>query len=343
METFTDKLRTITEILLKKADDFAELSPAINDLYELFLSASQLKAEDDVSRKDIYLEKGKAIGTTWAAMCVKEIMRTKYFIRGLYKGIKAAQEKFPDTTLHILYAGTGPFAALAMPLTTIFSNKEIQFTFLEINPNSIELLKNTLIAFNAESYVHQIVQCDATTYNADKNKPIHIILTETMQNALQKEPHVSITMNLVPQMLPEGILIPQNIVIDAALINPKKNQERMTDPDWAGQKYYHGLKTIFELNKNTPVNNPAQSIPGTDSLAFNEVEVDLPEDMEPGFTKLCLLTTIQVFEDVLLTNFQCSLNLPKKLLNIEQQALASNKMSFQYIVNAAPGFQYKFI
>lgn len=343
MDNYTNTLRNLTQVLLKDEDNFAELTPAINNLFELFTEASGLNPDDELNRKDIYLESGKAIGTSWAAMCVKEMLRTKYFIRGLYKGVLAARHKFPDTKIHILYAGTGPFATLAIPLTTLFTSEEVQFTLLEINPNSIELLKNTLKAFNAESYVQQIVQCDATTYIADKSKPIHIILTETMQNALQKEPHVSITMNLVPQLHPDGILIPENIRIDAALINPAENSKRMTDPDWKGGRYYKRLNTIFELNKYTFANNPVHKIPGTDTYAFDEVEVELPKGIDPGYKELSLLTSIKVFDDVELKNYQCSLNLPKKLMYIDQKALPSNRMSFQYVINSIPGFQYKFI
>jgi hypothetical protein len=341
MQNYIEKLRGITEILLKPEDDYAELTQAINDLYFIFSSASQLKADDDQTRLDMYLPKGKAIGSTWAAMCVKELMRTKRFLRGLYFGIKAAQEKFPNTSIHILYAGTGPFATLALPMTTVFTSQEINFTFLEINPLSIDLLKNTLRAFSAENYVNDIIQCDASVYTSDKNKPIHLVLTETMQNALQKEPQVSITMNLVPQMLPEGILIPQNIKIDAVLMSPKKNFERMTNPDWQEQKYYHPIKTIFELNMATPVKNPIKKV--TDSVSFPEVEVELPSGIDPDYSELSLFTNIQVFGDVDLTNWQCSLNIPKKLMSIDQRSETSNKMSFQYIISDKPGFEYKFV
>ena len=207
MQENIDKLRHITEILLNPEDDYSQLTKAIDDLYSLFLSASGLEVDDTENRDDVYLSKGKAIGSTWAAMCVKEIMRTKCFLRGLYAGIKAAQKRFPNTCIHVLYAGTGPFATLAMPMTTVFTSDEITFTFLEINPISIQHLKRNINAFDALDYINDIIQCDATTYQANNIMPIHIVLTETMQNALQKEPQVSIAMNLVPQMVAGGFLI----------------------------------------------------------------------------------------------------------------------------------------
>ncbi len=342
MQKNIDKLRHITAILLNPEDDYVQLTKAIDDLYSLFLSTSRLEVDDTENRDDVYLSKGKAIGTTWAAMCVKELMRTKYFLRGLYAGIKAAQERFPNTCIHILYAGTGPFATLAMPMTTVFTSDEIKFTFLEINPISIQHLKRNINAFNALDYVNDIIQCDATTYLADNIMPIHIVLTETMQNALQKEPQVSIAMNLVPQMVAGGFLIPQNIEISAVLMSPKKVTERLTNPDFGNQKYYHTLKTIFELNKSTLTDCAVKSnLDGT--YAFPEVIVELPSDIDSDYNDLNLLTNIQVFGDIELTNYQCSLNMPKRLVLLNKESATSNKISFKYVISDTPGFKYKFV
>lgn len=343
MNNNIEKLRNITDILLRPNDDYSELIKAIDDLYLLFLNTSGLEADNDRNREDVYLSKGKAIGTTWAAMCVKEIMRTKYFLRGLYFGIKAAQKKFPNTRIHILYAGTGPFATLAIPMTTVFTSDEISFTFLEINPTSIQLLKRNINAFDAQGYVNSIIQCDATKYRADNIKPIHIVLTETMQNALQKEPHVSIAINLVSQMLPEGILIPQNVKIDAALMSPKKVSERMLNPNFGNQKYYHTLQTVFELNKSTISSQSIENISNKSSYAFPDVVVELPSDLDCEYYDLSLLTFIQVFEDVELTNYQCSLTMPKRLMFINKETVPSNKISFQYIISDKPGLQHSFL
>lgn len=78
----------------------------------------------------------------------------------------------------------------------IFYSSEVGFTLLEINSHSIENLRKVIKAFNAQEYVENIVQCDATEYKVDKDKPIHMIVTETMQRALKKEPQVAITLNL---------------------------------------------------------------------------------------------------------------------------------------------------
>lgn len=328
-----EKLKDICAILLKEDDNYLELSSAVDGLNRLFYKTSKIDAESDAARENIYLPTGKAIGPFWAAMCVKEMMRTKQFIKGIYKGIKAAQERFAGGPIHVLYAGTGPFATLAFPLTSLFSPREINFTFLEINPESVRLLNNVIEALNIKSYLNEIVLCDAAEYKHDKSRPIHMLIIETMLNALQKEPQVAITMNLMPQMPENGILIPQNIKIEAALLNPRKDIDRMTgDEDYDG-KCYQIIDTVFELNKET-----ARQVRD----AFPEIELDIP-DIEAGYNQLCLLTNIQIFGDVYLTNWQCSLNLPQRILQLKQDSAPINKVSFQYTLNKSPGFDFKVI
>jgi predicted RNA methylase len=334
MENYQDKLTQITEILLKSEDDYGEIKKATDDLYNLFLSVSGLKEEDESCRKDYYLPKGKAIGTVWAAMCIKELLRTKRFIRGVFLGIKRCQEKFSHKPIHILYAGTGPFATLLMPLTTVFTSKEVKFTLLEINPDSIEILRKVIKNFEVEDYIYNIVQCDATEYKTEKDKPIHMVVTETMQNALKNEPQVAITLNLVSQMEEGGILIPQNITVEVALLDLKRDMERMMGVEGAEEDHCYHLNKIFELNKNSV------AIKKKEEYFFPEVEVEFPKDVEERYKRLSLLTDIQVFEDEKLTYKQCSLNLPHKVMDIDWGNNNIKKVGFQYVINENPGFAY---
>lgn len=340
MKNYKGELKKITEILLKEEDDYLELTGAIDQFFELFKEVAELKVEDDEARKDIFLSGGKAIGTTWAALCVKEIIRTKRFIKGIFKGIKAAQGRFKGQTVNILYAGTGPFATLAMPMTALFSSEDIQFTFLEINHNSINMLKKVIVAFEAGDYVKDIIECDAMTYKHHGQQPIHMVITETMLNALVKEPQVGITMNLVPQMVEGGILIPQSIKVDAALLSPKKTMERHMDANNNDHDYCHTMHRIFEFNKELALQKPITNLENGTGYSFEKVKVEFPEDISEEYKQIRLMTTIQVFEDVLLTPWQCSLTLPYKVGDIDWSN-PLKEMTFQYIVNEKPGFRWK--
>lgn len=336
MESGKEKLKEIVEILLKKEDNYEKIKKACDDLYTLFLEASGLKEEEEENRKHYYLPQGKAIGTFWAGACVKEFLRTKRFIRGVFCGIKRAKKKFLNEQIHILYAGTGPFATLMIPLTTVFTSEEVKFTLLEVNPNTIENLKQVIKAFEAEEYVEEIVECDAAEYKVKKEKPIHMVVTETMQNALKNEPQVSITLNLVPQMEKDGILIPQNISIEAVLLDPKRDTERMMGVEGAEKDFYYPLKTIFELNKENPEYSGRK-----EKCCFLEKEVELPYGLEERYRRLSLFTNIQVFEEEELSYNQCSLTMPYKVMDIDWKKNDIKKLSFQYVINEKPGFVCK--
>lgn len=343
MNNYKDELKRITKILLKPEDDYGELTKAIDDLNELFFSVSELEIDKTENTEHINLPNGKAIGPVWAAFCVKEMIRTKRFIRGFYLGIKNALERFPNRPIHILYAGTGPFATLAMPLTTIFTSEEINFTLLEINPRSILSVEKVVSAFGAEKYINEIVKCDACEYKAEQKKPIHMIITETMLNALQEEPQVGITLNLVPQMVEGGILVPQNIIIEAVLLHPKKNMERITSLTGLEQDCYRVLGKIFELNKHTQAHPVTITSTNARSYSFPEIEVAVPKSaLEEGYKHLFLFTKIQVFALEYIHYWECSLTLPQNLMILEQNN-SIDKISFQYVLDKKPGFAYKVI
>ena len=335
-----EELARITGILLEPGDNDGKLPKAMDDLNRLFWSISGLEMERYEYRENVYLSHGKAIGPVWAAMCIKDNLRTKKFIRGIQQGIQHALEKFPSRPVHILYAGTGPFAALAVPLTTVFESEEIRFTFLEINPLSINLLKKMVAAFEIGPYLYDIKQGDASNYQVDEDKPIHIIITETMQNALQKEPQAAITLNLVPQMLAGGILIPQNILVEAALLDPEKDMERMTGSNRPDHECYFPLGKIFELNMDFPSRYLTTGGSGN-SCAFPDVEIVVPKGIPEGFKHFSLFTTIQVFKGELLKPWQCSLTLPKRIRELDRDKNAPDKISFQYVMNEKPGFEFK--
>ncbi|MBP1862801.1 hypothetical protein BD780_002585 [Clostridium tetanomorphum] len=59
---------------------------------------------------------------------LKEIVEILLNKEDNYGEIKRAQQKFLNEQIHILYAGTGPFAALMIPLTTVFTSLGVKFT-----------------------------------------------------------------------------------------------------------------------------------------------------------------------------------------------------------------------
>lgn len=342
METDTNiykkELERITKIFLTPEDNYGDLFNAAEAMYKLLVSITEINQEDEADRKDIYLPDGKAIGPIWAAMCVKEFMRTKRFISGIFKAANEAKKRFPNTRLHILYAGTGPFATLVLPLTAFYASSEISFTLLEINEQSIKYLEKVIKTFEIQEYIKSIVCCDATKYKIDSNVPVHIIISETMLNALQKEPQAAITLNLAPQLIEDGIFIPQNITVEAGLFNPSKHIEKSINPDLP-EPCYHILDSLFELNKDTYKSAPDYNN-GLSEYMFKSKEVILSNaDNGVDYPQLCLFTTIQVFDDEYLSHWQSSLNMPKKVADLNKDK-PINKVEFKYVISSSPKFEY---
>lgn len=318
-------LRRLTNTLLRTDASHQQMFEAAEELYRLLLAAAWMQPDDPKNRSDMHLPEGKAIAPAWAAMCIRDFYRTRQFLRALISAVQTMRSSTPDAPVHVLYAGTGPFATLALPLTTMFSPEEVQFTLLEINPESIKMLRNVLEVFQAEGYVRKIEQTDATTYQA--KEPVHIVVTETMQQALQDEPQVAITRNLAPQLAPGGILVPQKVTVSAGLFNIHNLLEINTSPS-----AYRLLCPVYELS--------ARSVETT--APFPEVLVDIPESFEEGFTQFCLFTEICLFDDIFLHTGDSGLTQPKLLFKTGAGGkFSASKVGIRYAMDRKPGFHIR--
>jgi len=331
MSRLTSALQEISHRLLFTTNEIGAQFKAADDLYNLFLEVDKLHWDNKEHGRHLASPQGTAIGPVWAAMCIKDALRTHQFLRGILQAIRVMQAKLSGQRIHLLYAGTGPFATLALPLTTVLSAEEIQFTFIEVNEVSISTLQKTIEAFEIQPFIYKFIRGDATNFTTDPAHPVHIIVAETMQAGLQKEPQVAMTLHLAPQLAPEGVFIPQQVLVHAGLIHPVRNTERMLGLEDSGEiDHYHLLGPIFELNSQTsrPVN-------GT----FQPVMVTIPNDLDPGFTELALFTRIQVFDNFWLNYGESALTQPLVLGSISAHDWGK-ACRFSYGMGQHPGFQW---
>jgi len=327
-QKFNHALALITNALLEDEIDFRSLSKSTDQLFHLLMEVTEMSEMESGHRQPMLLPDGKGIGPYWAAMCVNDMVRTKSFVRGLYLAIKEAQRTFPDACVHVLYAGTGPFATLALPMTSLFTPDQVQFTFLEANPITFEMLQKTIEAFGIQPFIKDTVLADATTYRPAET--VHILLTETMQRALDKEPQVAITQQLVPYLHPDGFLVPESIEIKAGLLNTADEKIRLADFVHPPEYYIRYLDTIFELTRHS-ANSYANEFP--------IVEIDISRIEAGEHHELNLFTRIRVFGPEIITPWQSGLSLPKKIAQLDFEKHPLYKISFQYLPGAQPGFR----
>ncbi len=322
--SYIQTIRQSTQILLECGDDFAQMKKSVDDMYSAFSSITGVTIQQLNDDKDIILPTGKAIGTAGAAHCLLEMKRTAVFLRGINKAILHKQQEKKGSQLHILYAGTGPYGTLVIPLLLLYPVGNIKVDLIEINPVSLEALQKVVKTLEIDRCVEKIYNTDAATFKI--SRPYDIIISETMQACLKKEPQVAIMQNLIPQLDDRGFFIPEEISIDASFTNSKMEMDRML-------MYSEEERPPFERR---PIGN-VFTIKRNDVNTIRErKKLPIPHDVG-AFPVLKLFTTITVFGDEELTENNSSLNLPVSFYDYRKQP--ATELEFSYVTGEKPGIQ----
>jgi len=333
------KLTEISGILLNEEENFGTLFTASKNLKELLLSVSELPIINTGEDENLYTDSGKAVGVKWASLCVNDFIRTKRFCTGLFKAVKkkVSEKKEP---VHIVYAGTGPFATLILPLLTQFSSKEITVTLLELNEISFENLKKVLTHFDAWDYVKDIELCDATSYKIKNPNSVDIIVSETMMHGLKKEPQVAISYSLMLQVPESVILIPEEIQLRLLLINHDKRQAYKLSLN-GSQNYSKTIGVLFTLNKSeikTHRNTFLKTFPNTE---FPKISLSIPDNANRNFNELAIETYIKVFEDQEINIDESGLSILLKVIDLNPMIQTVSTITSKYLCGKTPGLQLK--
>lgn len=334
---FLNNKKKLEEITLKFLNDdlsIVELKSVADELYDLLCDSIEFDEINLDNRNSIFTERGRAISPFEAAHCIKEFMRTKAFIKGIHFAIRDLKKEIKNEPIRILYAGTGPFATLMLPMTSLYSKDEIQFTLIEINNQSVNCLEKVINHFGINDYIDEVILTDATSYSLVDSGRHHILLTETMQQALRNEPQVSIALNLLPQIRKDGIMIPENIIINLGLIDSKKDFKRKMGE--LVSEYYIELGNVLEFNKSKIDNilSEEKDIFRNRYFACNSVEI--PELIEPFHDQMNLMTRIEVYNGIFLNYNDCSLNLPWRIKKGLDDIENVEKFKFKYRFENTP-------
>lgn len=282
------------------ADSLAEHIFAVKELagfFELLSHNGEIAIPAD---NEAALNGGQALSSYHAAVCTEDYLRTSYFIKGVYKALTKLMMDFPGRPVNILYAGCGPFATLLLPLLPLFENGRIKAKLLDINHASILSVQHLVRVIGFQDRDLELVEANAITYTIPHHFPVDLLISETMHYALTMEPQVAIVQNLVPQLPPHSIMIPQEINIALAYSfyakEPfLKNGENAAEGYRKQQPYASRtlIDSLFTINKEL------FSKPGnvTSQIISKFYKLPAEHTKQPD---ICIFTGIRVFEDILL-------------------------------------------
>jgi hypothetical protein len=333
-----ESLADITKRILHSSGVEEEIE-AVRSLSEFYFRFASDNYTHSQQQKDneVLLKGGIALSSYDAAICLDEFIRTARFLKGTHLAICELLKRFPDQKLNILYAGCGPYATLILPLLPLFDPSELDVLLLDINNDSLRSVAGFLSSVGLEEYTVGMQQADAIRYKSPESRPLHLIVSETMFYALIREPQVSITGNLAPQLQKGGILIPEEINLE--LVYTFFSEEpylKSTDQRAKGLPYQHRINMgpLFSINKELDfyrnINSPGQ---------FESDLYELPSAFS-AIPDLCIFTHLRIFGEVILHSAESSITNPyciTSLYNLQEQT----HVKLLYDFTDVPQWTYK--
>lgn len=320
-------LASITDVLLDSGTSNALLAETIDTYRDLLLTASGVDLGDEQSVDHFDTGKGVAIGATWAALCVDDTVRTKRFVSGLHEAVTDKLASHPGP-VHVFYAGTGPFATLALPLMTRFTPEQLQFTCVEITDSSYKAVQKTFASLGLEDFVREVIQTDAATYRLERNLPIDIMLSETMQYCLIDEMQVPIVLNLMSQLPQDTVMIPECITLSLVVVDTGKTQEVVKE-----------LGDIFTVDRAT-----LNAYDPTDENSdFPRLRLAIPPQEAVAQGPLAIRTAIRVYGEHRLDDYESGLTIPSIIGEYPDAANPLSAIDFTYQVDPSPLLWMEFI
>jgi hypothetical protein len=322
------RLARITDELLDREDP-ERLRVAVGELHGLFAGVTGIggEREDPADAADALLTCGIALSPSAAARCVLDVVRTSKFLKGAYAALMAVRTRLPGRPLEVLYAGCGPFAALGIPLATRFGPDQVRFTFLDVHARSLDAVRQIVGELGLDAHVRAYVQADATRYV--HSGPLHVVIAETMQRGLTREPQLAITRNLAPQLCPGGVFVPEMVAVDAWLVDP--DREISPAPGAVDESARTYLGPLIRLEAGSSAGLGASG--GSSPVVF-----DVPRQAAARH-RVMLGTTVTVFDSIRLGERESGITYPLVLHDVPLSAV-DIRMEFRYSQGEQPGLVY---
>ena len=300
------RIRLATRSLFDSPLEGVELSGPVSVLQSVFAEMTGFNSYlDQMTVGRTETANGVAISPSGAARCIHQHTRTVQYLRGVYKAILAKRKEISDRPVQVFYAGCGPYATLAVPILSVLSAAEVQYSILDIHKHSLDMASSMIDDLGLSHGVREFIQADAAEYRFESGKEPDIIISEVMCNALSNEPQVAVSSNLALQA-PEATLLPEEIRLDLELLHLKGHRKTSMSTPGSLTPYQRSPKgTLFVLDRgNIEVWGELGEASELPAAIIEDSRFTDPE------WRPFLFTRIIVFDDIELRDFQSELNLP---------------------------------
>jgi hypothetical protein len=206
-------VRSLAAVVLDPASTGAELQRACEALH-----AWALGGLPALSGQSTVLPAGLAIAPADAARCLLDAARTACLARALDASIAHRVLRDPGACVHVLYAGCGPLAPLALLAAARHRHAPLRITLLDVHAQSLHHARATFERAGLAGSLGGTVCADAAGWRLPEAAPRPAILVaEVMQRALAREPQLAVVANLLPQCEAGADLVPACIGVELAL------------------------------------------------------------------------------------------------------------------------------
>ena len=347
----------VATILAPEIDQTA----AIEQLEQLFNQQKNLYHNIDIAtelRKRQYINKtGLVMSPDHCITTLRDYQRVSRFIQGVHCAINERLKN--QSSISIAYPACGPFAPLLMPLLSYYQEREkftpdqLKITLIDIQEGATQTLKMLVKAHNIESYIDAILCQDACDHQAKEH--YDLVVLEAMQHGFSREGHLRLARHYSHQLKSNGILIPQKIVLNAALNNAQleyvdqwKNSENSHKKNARQARVLLGEILTVEQDFLRTV-EPIVLDNHTELVKCNTLCIPaMPKHSEQ---KMLIITSrINIWGDLWLEEYESGITHPLPDQNIcinftpnspqpgDVLANSGDDLTFYYCVNGLPGF-----
>jgi len=240
------------------------------------------------------VEGGIALSSQHALDCLADPLRTVRFISGTYQAIHDIMDSIPERPIELLYAGCGPGAPLVLPYLHEFSPEDLQVTLLDVTATSLQSAKKIIDHLGLDKHIRAYELQDAIQYKHPEETGLHIVVSETMDKGLTKEPQVRITQNLAPQLHSKGLFIPEEIRLYT------EHTFYAKEPYFDIYKDVLELPPIYQTQGTQHLFTIAKNIAPDAPFEFESDSIPVPEDYV-NVPDIAVYAEVHIYKEKILT------------------------------------------